>query len=116
MTFKNIKSMREFKSRVAMLWSDDYEERELEAFPSSVLGGFFNYRRDEFLALARLHPEYHIVTCLSDRIFVNGFVEGGQSYYLAEGDPDPTLIYDPDHSLDLHSLYSLNSGSIKRIA
>lgn len=116
MTFKNIKSMREFKNRVEMLWSDDYEERELEAFPSSVLGGFFSWRRDEFLALARLHPEYHIVTCLAAKIFVNGFVEGGITYYLAEGDRDPAIIYDPDDRLTVHDLHALNSGLIRRIA
>jgi hypothetical protein len=98
------------------LWHGDYEDRELEEFPTNVLGGFAYWRREEFLRLARLHPEYHIVTCIKSDLFVNGYIETAHSYFLAEGDSDPKLIHDPNLQLDAYLLYSLNSGDKSRIA
>lgn len=88
----------------------------MEEFPTTVFGGFIYWRREEFLRLAELHPEYHIVTCIEPKLYVNGFVSNGLTYFLAEGDSDPNLIHDPDLKLDESLLYSLNSGDKNRIA
>jgi len=113
---KNIKNYSEFRRRVEILWADDYQDRELEAFPVTVCGGFAPWRAYEFLRLARLHPEYHIVTCIEPEIFVNAFVTNALMYYLAEGDADPKLIHDPHDKLDAYFLYTLNSGRKSRAA
>lgn len=108
--FKNIKSFHEFTRRVEILWAPDYEDRELEEFPTTAFGGFAPWRLEEFLRLARLHPEYHIVACVKPDLYINSFVGGAQTYYLAEGDADPKLVHDLDNRLDEHFLQSLNSG------
>ena len=108
--FLNIKNSREFRRRVDILWALDYEELELEEFPTTEFGGFAPWRLAEFLALARMHPELHIVSCIEPNLYVNAFVKGSQTYYLAQGDADPKLIHDLYNKLDLHLLQSLNSG------
>jgi len=114
--YKNIKSRREFDRRVDILWEGDYEERELEEFPTTVFGGFAPWRVDDFLRLASRHPEYHIVTCIGPELFINAFVKGALSYFLAEGDSDPKLIHDPYDKLDVYLLHSLNSDRKRRAA
>jgi len=108
--FKNIKNYIEFRRRVETLWADDYEVRELEEFPSLPNGGFTPERVKEILCLARLHPEYHILSRVRPDLYINTFVKGAVSYFLAEGDSDPKLIHDPYDKLDTHLLHSLNSG------
>lgn len=114
--FKNIRSFREFTRRVEFLWAPDFEDRELEEFPTCVTGGFAPWRLREFLNLAKLHPEYHIVVCIEPDLYVNAFIAGAQSYHLAEGDSDPSLVHDPNDRLDAHFLQSLNSGRNRRLA
>jgi len=108
--FKNIKNYIEFRQRVETLWADDYEDRELEEFPSLPNGGFAPDRVDEILRLARLHPEYHIMSRIRPDLCVNTFVKGAVSYFLAEGDSDPKLIHDPYNMLDACFLHFLNSS------
>jgi hypothetical protein len=108
--FKNIKDYIEFQRRVDTLWEPDYEELELEEFPTTVGGGFAPWRVEEFLRLARLHPEFHIVTCIDTDLFINSFVWGALTYYLAQGDADPKLVHDPYDRLDAYFLQTLNSG------
>ena len=88
----------------------------LEEFPTTVFGGFAPWRVKQILKLVRRHPEYHIVTCLEPDLYVNTFVPNAQTYFLAEGDRDPRLIFDPQCKLDESFLYSLNSGRRSRIA
>ena len=108
--FNNIKNYIEFRRRVETLWADDYEERELEEFPSLPNGGFAPGRVKKLLRLVRLHPEYHILSRIRSDLYVNTFVKGAVSYFLAEGDSDPKLIHDPHGKLDAHFLHTLNSG------
>ena len=72
--FRNIKDSGEFRQLVEMLWADDYDDLELESFPTTVFGGFAPWRVEEFLRLAKLHPEYHIVSCIEAGLYVNQFV------------------------------------------
>jgi len=108
--FQNIKDHREFRRRVDILWEGDYEEFELEAFPSTTFGGFAPSRVREFLRLAKMHPEFHIVSCIEPDLLVNSFVSGAMLYYLAQGDPDSNLVHDLHQKLDAHFIQSLNSG------
>jgi len=114
--FRNIKDSGEFRSIVEILWADDYEEFELESIPTTVFGGFAPWRIDEFLLLARRHPEFHIVSCIEPGLYINSFVKGAQTYYLAQGDADSTLVHDLYGKLDTHLLHTLNSGRSKRSA
>lgn len=114
--FKNIKNFSDFTRQVEILWIPDYEDRKLEIFPCTVTGGFTPSRIDDFLKLARLHPEYHKVVCIEPNLYVNAFVKGAQTYHLAEGDADPKLIHDLNSKLDTYFLQSLNSGRNKRRA
>jgi hypothetical protein len=111
--YKNL-SYREFQNQVEILHLDDYSDLELEEFPCTPLGGFWEARISEILRLVRLHPEYHIVSCVNPDLFVNAFVRGSQAYYLARGNHDPKLIYDPHGEFDAHFVYSLNSDSKRR--
>jgi len=108
--FKNVKNYIEFRRRVEALWADAYEDRELEEFPSLPNGSFGPERVEELLRLARLHPEYHILSRIRPDLYINSFVKGAVSYFLAEGDSDPKLIHDPYNKLDIHYFHSLNSG------
>jgi hypothetical protein len=108
--YKNIKNRREFNKLVDILWAPDYEDRELEAFPTTAVGGFAPWRVYEFLELAKQHPEYHIVSCIEPDLHVNAFVKNALTYYLAEGDSDPCIIHDPYNKLDASFLQALNSG------
>lgn len=108
--FKNVANFQDFLSRVELLRAPDYDERELPASPSSFFGDFFPWRVEEVLALRREFPEYHVVVCIEPQLYINAFVENALGYYLAEGDPDPSLIHDPFERLDRHFLQSLNSG------
>jgi hypothetical protein len=114
--FKNIKNRIAFLRRVDILWEPDYEELELEEFPTMMDGGFAPWRIDEFLRLAKLHPEFHIVTCIDSSLYINNFVWGGQTYHLAQGDADPHLVHDRYGRLDMQFLQSLNSERKRRIA
>jgi hypothetical protein len=107
---KKTKNRREFMRKVEILWIDEYLEFELENLPTTVNGGFAPWRVEEFLKLARLHPEFHIVTCIEPSLYINAFVKGGMTYHLAEGDPDPRLVFDQFDKLDQHYLHLLNSG------
>jgi hypothetical protein len=104
--FKNIKNRTEFRRQVEILRLPHYEDFELEEFPCCPLGGFFLSRVECILRLVRLHPEYHIVTCVKPSLLVNGFVANGQTYYLGAGAKDPNLVHDPPlptgYSCSLH--------------
>ena len=114
--FRNIKDDGEFRQLVDMLWEGDYEDLELESFPTTVFGGFAPWRVEEFLNLARSHPEYHIVSCIEPGLYINSFVKGAQTYYLAQGDADPKLIHDIYDKLDTRLLHVLNSGRSRHSA
>jgi hypothetical protein len=107
---KNIKDYIEFHRRVEILWASDFEELELEEFPTTAFGGFAPWQVDEFLRVAKLHPEFHIVSCIEPELFVNRFVNGAMIYYLGQGDSDPNLVHDAYGKLDLLLLQTLNSG------
>ncbi|MGE0171362.1 MAG: hypothetical protein AB7T49_01190 [Oligoflexales bacterium] len=89
---------------------------ELEEFPTTVFGGFAPWRVSEFLRLAKLHPEFHIVSCLEPHLYINAFVKNAQTYYLAQGDANPILVHDLYDKLDIHLLQVLNSGCKRRAA
>jgi hypothetical protein len=112
--YKSLKGYWEFQDQVGVLRLDDYSALELEEFPCSPAGGFWEARIDAMFRLLRLHPEYHVVSCVAPHLYVNAFIGGAQAYYLASGDPDPNLIYDPRKEFDAHFIYSLNSGSNRR--
>jgi len=112
--FTNIKSRKEFRARVEILWHPDYEDMELEEFPCIPSGSFLPDRLEVLLRLARLHPEFHIVSYVGSGIYMNGFVRNARSYCLAQGDADPKLIHDQYDALDAQFLQSLNSGNNKR--
>jgi len=114
--FKNIKDHREFRRKVDILWEGDYEDLELEEFPTTVFGGFVPSRAGEFLRLVKMHPEFHIVSCIEPDLLVNNFVRGAMIYYLAQGDSNPKLVHDLYEKLDAHFLQSLNSGWSRRSA
>ena len=114
--FKNIKDRNAFKKRVEILWEDDYITRELEELPTTVFGGFAPWRTMAFLRMAKLHPEYHIVSCVGPNLYVNSFVRNAQTYFFAEGDTDSKIIHDPFDRLDASFLYSLSSGLSRFIA
>jgi hypothetical protein len=105
--YKYIDDYFEFRRRIDILWEPDYEDLELEEFPTTVSGGFAPWRVEEFLRLARLHPEFHTVSCIEPDLFINTFVWGAMTYHLAQGDSDPKLVYDPDRKLDAHFLQTL---------
>jgi hypothetical protein len=111
--FINVKNFREFMDRVELLWSPDFDDLELEEQPCTPFGGFHADRLDVYFRLASVHPELHMITCLRPSLFVNGFVKGGQAYYLGQGDSDNKLIHDPQGRLDIELLHSLNSGRNK---
>jgi hypothetical protein len=114
--FKNIKDYHEFHLRVDILWVPDYEDLELEEFPTTASGGFEESRLEEFLHLAKLHPEFHVVSCIDPDLIINTFVWGALTYHLAQGDADPKLVHDLYDKLDIHFLHTLNSGRNKRSA
>jgi hypothetical protein len=114
--YRNVKNHLEFIRLTDLLWADDYEDLELEEFPTTVFGGFAPWRVAEFLRLAKLHPEFHIVSCVEPNLYVNAFIKGAQTYYLAQGDPDPKLIHDPYNKLDALFLQNLYSGRKRRSA
>lgn len=103
-------NFNEFCDRVRMLYEPQFVERNLPSLPDWFFGDFRESRLPDILRIVQEYPEYHIVSCVKPEVYVNGFIRFADAYYLAEGENNSKLIYDPGHWLDVHSLQSLNSG------
>lgn len=111
--FTYIHNYHNFMRRIGSLRFWDYEERDLELCPD--FGSMFE--ADELtkvLQLARLYPEYHIISAVQADLFVNFYVEGAAGFLLGEGDADPKLVFDSYGVFDEHFLHSWYSGRNRR--
>jgi len=96
-------NFRHFWNRVGILRSL-LRFAELDIEPSSVTGAFDPQRVAEMTQFCRKHPEYHIVSLIRDGSYLNGFSANGSSYYLANGDRNPNLAFNPRGYIDTHDL------------
>lgn len=112
--WKPICNRRDFKQRVMLLDAVDQESLDLKILPETV-AGLFNYDvLPNLLKICRENPELHIVSVVDHTVLVNRCVPGADYFFLAEGDNDPRLIFDPGLVVDALVLQSLNSTFKRR--
>ncbi len=114
MTLEDFKSKyREFLCDIGLLsWHEDLEEIGLP--PRDVAGGFWQKDIPRLLRFCRENKSYHIVSLLDPSGYANTYVPGCRTYFIAEGNPDPTLsITWPQEALD--SLFSNFAGDLAEL-
>lgn len=86
--FKKINS--HFHKSVGLLnWIEDLEEIGLT--PRDVVGTFWPEDLPILIHYCKANPDYHIVTKISMNLLVNRYDSKGIRFYLASGDPDPSI-------------------------
>lgn len=75
--------------------------RELGLPIQAIAGIFLPCDVPLLLKLCEAHPEYHIMTMVSEGLYVNRYEPEGELYGLACGDNDPDLTLDERPILDL---------------
>lgn len=82
----------EFQQLVGVL-SEPYDFAGLPIQPYVANGAFLRDQLPALLKFVEDNPDYHIVTPLfKGRAKINRFLPHANSWYLAEGDPDPNLV------------------------
>ena len=73
-----------------------YKELEwLGFYLDNVNGRFGQNQVDLLLDFCEKNPEYHIMTQTHPGRYVNRYIPGNDSYFLANGDKNPTLMLNP---------------------
>ena len=82
---------REFKERVGLVWN--YYELEWLGFkPFDYCGDFRPKELPQLQEFCRLNPEYQIVSGIGGGRKINKLIPNARSYWLANGDRDPSLM------------------------
>ncbi len=84
---------------------DDLSELGLKEF---ILRGIFPPQNSaELINFCKKNPEYHIVSYVNSNMKVNKYIPGASFYFLADGDPNPQLLYSTalsDEELEIFEL------------
>jgi len=83
----------EFQKRVKVLYDND-ELEWLGLKPFDLIGGFAEGDEVALLAFCAENPQYHIVSCDGERIY-NRYIPDLNRYYLAGGEQNPYIVYNP---------------------
>jgi hypothetical protein len=108
------KNRREFFQRIQFLTFIEYEKYDLDIAPDTATGMFDYPSLPRLLEYVRKNREFHIVSCLDQDACINTCIPGANIFLMAEGDSDPSLLWDPDTIVDEAYLQSLNSKFRRR--
>ncbi|MGE0172495.1 MAG: hypothetical protein AB7T49_06920 [Oligoflexales bacterium] len=107
--WKRVKDYGEFRKLVGILSLVDLEDIEVNILPASAFGFFEPDALAQLIKYCHDNPGTHIVSMIHSESFVNRCIFGSSLFYLATGDSDPNLIFDPIYIIDELCLQSLNS-------
>ena len=81
----------EFQNRVGKLSYRDLVEIGLKS--SCITGSFYPCDLKILTEFVWKNPDFHIISYLDTGEYVNHFSAQGRMFFLADGDPDPSLHY-----------------------
>lgn len=89
-----VTTISEFKEEVKII--DDWRRlHKLGLFcKTSSRGAFELSETDEMIDFCKQNPQFHIVSTFPDGLTWNRFHPKAETYYLAEGNPEPYFVLD----------------------
>ena len=95
-----------FTKQIGLIfWPTDIAALGLE--PYCDIGGFYKSKLGVLFEFVEKNSSFLIVTCKGPNMY-NRYEPNGHGYYIADGDPDPSLVHDICASVEL-AMESLSS-------